>query len=272
MIRRLRSPLLLSAAAHVLAFIGLVQLFAMPNPLRKWLERERVEFQAERIGYISLPATAPVSSSGRRGGDNRPVSDAPAIKPAPTMASVPGAPVVAATVPPASEAVNEGGSGPLVGGGGPLKGVQPAFHDPRLWTIPDRMVTAPRSSADRIDSVFAQRVARARDSLSRVPGSEAPEDWSIGSGSSKYGVTKDGIVLAGVTIPIVPFRPPPGKMDEARRLFAMRTEMMQQSQRRLNEDEFRQAAQRIRERKDRERELQQQERQKEKAAPIGGSN
>lgn len=271
MIRRLRSPLLISAVAHVLAFIGLVQLFAMPNPLRKWLERERVEFQPERIGYVSLPATAPVSTPGRRGGDNRPISEAPALRPPQPAITAPGSPVVAATIPPNPNASSEGGSGPLVGGGGPMKGVQPAFHDPRLWTIPDRLVTAPRSTSDHIDTVFAARVAKALDSARAVPSNDPPKEWSVGSGSSKYGMTKDGIVLAGVTIPMVPFRPPLGKMDESRRLYAMRTEIMQQSQRRLNEDEFRQAAQRIRERKDREREQQQKEKGKEKAAPIGGS-
>ena len=271
MIRRLRSPLLISAVAHVLALVGLIHLFAMPNPLRKWLERERVEFQVERIGYISLPATAPVSTSGRRGGDNRPITDAPPLRqPEPSLAA-PGVPVVAPTVPPKPGASSEGGSGPLVGGGGPLKGVQPAFHDPRLWTIPDRLVTAPRSTSDHIDSVFAQRAAKALDSAKAVPSNEPPKDWSVGKGASKFGITESGLVVAGVTVPMVPFLPPAGKFDETRRQYAMRAELMQQSQRRLNEDEFRQAAQRIRERKDREREQQQKERQKEKAAPIGGS-
>ena len=244
----------------------------MPNPLRSWLERERVEFQVERIGYISLPATAPASSSGRRGGDNRPVSATPAIRPpAPTPAT--DAPAVTpAPVRASGPVATEGGSGPLIGGGGPLRGVQPAFHDPRLWTIPDRLVTAPRSSSERIDSVFAERVARALDSASTVPSNAPPTDWTVERGGKKYGMSSGGLHLGDVTIPMVPFLPPPGKFDETRRLYAMRAEIMQQSQRRLNEDEFRQAVQRIRERKDREREEQKQQRTKEIAAPIGGSD
>ena len=267
--RRFRSPLLISVVAHVLVGFGLIQLFAMPNPLRSWLERERVEFQVERIGFLSLPAAAEVTVPGRRGGDNRPESKSPPVVP-PAPASPAPSPVAAPPV--RVEAPDaQGGSGPLIGGGGPLRGIQPAFHDPRLWTIPDQLVTAPKSASERVDSVFALRVAAARDSMSKLGPRGPNRDWTIGSGDRKWGVDSTGIKIAGVTIPMVPFLPPPGRMDEARRSLAMRMEIAQQSTRRMNEDEFRRAAQRIRERKDRERE-QAQDRQKQIAAPAGSSD
>lgn len=271
--RRFRSPLLISVVAHAVVGFGLIQLFAMPNPLRSWLERQRVEFQAERIGFLSLPAKSEVSTAGRRGGDDRVESKTPPVATQPTVFS-PAAPVggepsrVAKQIP-----AEPGGSGPLVGGGGPLRGIQPSFHDPRLWTIPDEIVTAPRTSAERIDSVFAERVAQYRDSMSNVGPRAASRDWTIGGKDSKWGVDSTGIKIAGVTIPVGPFRPPVGRMEATRRSLAMRMEIEQQSVRRMNEDEFRRAAQRIRERKDREREQsRQQERQKEIAAPAGSSD
>ena len=271
MTRWLRSPLLISAVAHVVVLFGLIQLFAMPNPLRSWLERERVEFQVERIGYISLPATSRVSTAGRRGGDDRPAVTTPAIRP-PVPAAVTSAPSItpSASGAPVVPGATEGGSGPIIGGGGQLRGIQPSFHDPRLWTIPDQIVTAPKSASERIDSVFAERVAQARDSAA-ASGPRAPSrDWTIGSGNRKFGVDSTGIRIAGITVPFVTL-PPAGRMEEARRSMATRMEIGQQSVRRMNEDEFRQAAQRIRERKDRERE-QRMEAKKEIAAPVGSSD
>ena len=269
--RRLRSPLLLSVVAHVIVGFGLIQLLSMPNPLRRWLERERVEFKAERIGFISLPARAEVNAPGRAGGDNRKESKSPAVAP-PTAPVAPS--VTPMTAPPVSVDAQPdgGGSGPLVGGGGPLRGIQPSFHDPRLWTIPDEIVTAPKTASERLDSAFAVRVAQARDSMAALGPRAAKRDWTVGSGDRKWGVDSTGIKIAGVTIPMVPFRPPVGRMDEARRSLAMRMEIEQQSTRRMNEDEFRRAAQRIRERKDREREQAQQDRQKQIAAPQGSSD
>lgn len=269
---RFRSPLLVSLLAHVLVGAGLVQLFSMPNPLRSWLEREREEFQVERIGFISLPA-ASVPTPGRRGGDGRPATEKPPVRP-PAANAVPSpAAVTPSETPVAPQPVvpeEEGGSGPIIGGGGPLRGIQPSFHDPRLWTIPDQVVTAPKSPTERLDSVFAERVAEVRDSITQSGPRRANPDWTIERDGKKYGLDQNGLHLGGIMIPMVPFRPPLGRMEETRRAYAVQREILQQSHRRMNEDEFRRAAQRIRERKDRER-AERQQTEKEIAAPMGSS-
>ena len=44
--------------------------------------------------------------------------------------------------PKAPQSDDQGGSGPLVGGGGPLRGVQPSYADPRVWSGPGPNVGA----------------------------------------------------------------------------------------------------------------------------------
>jgi hypothetical protein len=267
--QRFRSPLLISVIAHVLVVAGLVQLFRMPNPLRSWLEKERKEFQVERIGFLSLPAASP-PTPGRRGGDNRPETEKPPVRP--PAPSVVADPAVTPSETPATEptAPVEGGSGPLIGGGGALRGIQPSFNDPRLWTIPDQIVTAPKSPSERLDSVFADRVAAYTDSVAKSGPRQGQPNWAKEIGGRKYGIDSTGVYIAGILVPVIPFLPPLGKMDDTRRAYAVRSEILQQSQRRMNEDEFRRAAQKIRERKDRERQERQAE--KEIAAPIGSSD
>ena len=272
--RQARSPLLLSLIAHVVIGAGLLQLLSMHTPLRRWLEGETEDVKVERIGFISLPV-GPVPTPGKRGGDGRPATERPPVR----HPVAPALPVPNAITPSESPAAStetvaeEGGSGPIIGGGGPLRGVQPSFHDPRLWTIPDQIVTAPKSASERLDSALADRVAAITDSIAQSGPRRATPDWTIERDGKKYGLDAGGLHLGGITIPMVPFIPPLGRIEETRRAYAIRSEILQQSQRRMNEDEFRQAAQRIRERKDRERqEKRQQQPEKEIAAPVGSSD
>ena len=272
--RQERSPILFSLVAHVVIGAGLLQLLSMHTPLRRWLEDETDEVQVERIGFISLPVSA-VPTPGKRGGDGRPATERPPVQ-RPAPATLPTANAMTPTSPaPASPAADaEGGSGPIIGGGGALRGVQPSFHDPRLWTIPDQIVTAPKSASERLDSAVADRIAAVTDSIAQSGPRRATPDWTIERDGRKYGLDAGGLHLGGITIPMVPFSAPIGRIEETRRAYAIRSEILQQSQRRMNEDEFRQAAQRIRERKDRERQekRQQQQPEKEIAAPVGSSD
>lgn len=271
--RQDRSPFLFSLIAHVVIGAGLLQLLSMHTPLRRWLESE-TDVKVERIGFISLPVSA-VPTPGRRGGDGRPATDRPPVRhpiapalPSPTAVTPSESPT------PSREAIEEGGSGPIIGGGGPLRGVQPSFHDPRLWTIPDQIVTAPKSASERLDSALADRVAAATDSMAQSGPRRATPDWTVERGGKKYGLARDGLHLGDIRIPMGPFLTPPHRLDDARKAYAMDYEMRIQPQRRMNEDEFRRAAQRIRERKDRERQekRQQQQPEKEIAAPVGSSD
>ena len=217
---RVRSPLLVSFIAHVILGAGLVQLVAMHNPLRRWLEQETHEVQVERIGFISLPVTA-VPVPGKRGGDGKPATEKPPVRqPVASSVSSP-APVTPAERPaPDQQAIpEEGGSGPIIGGGGALRGVQPSFHDPRLWTIPDQIVTAPKSASERLDSALVDRIAQVTDSIAQAGPRRASSDWTIDRGGRKYGLDQNGFHLGGITIPramIPSFIPPLGRIDEAR--------------------------------------------------------
>jgi hypothetical protein len=272
--RQERSPVLFSLIAHVVIGAGLLQLLSMHTPLRRWLEDETDDVKVERIGFISLPVS-PVPTAGKRGGDGRPATEHPPVRrPVPALPSPNAVTPAESPTHPTPAIEEEGGSGPIIGGGGDLRGVQPSFHDPRLWTIPDQIVTAPKSASERLDSAVAERIAAVTDSIAQSGPRKAAPDWTIERDGKKYGLDGGGLHLGGITIPMIPFIPPLGRIEETRRAYAIRSEILQQSQRRMNEDEFRQAAQRIRERKDRERQekRQQQHPEKEIAAPVGSSD
>src|SRR6185437_2055714 len=98
----------------------------------------------ERVGFVALPQ--PKShlppTAGRSGGDG--------LAKKPSAAQMPTAPSevpTTITTPPKGPVVNSIGpsSGPLVGGGGQLRGVQPRYEDPRVWVAPGEVASAPKT-------------------------------------------------------------------------------------------------------------------------------
>src|SRR5688500_20391400 len=114
------------------------------------LERTRPRVAPEQISFISIPNRGE-TTPGRDGGDglperpnSPPARTEPLVAPSETPSAIP--PVTAA---PRQEEV--GGSGPLVGRGGPVRGIVPSYSDPRVWTDPHAPLLAlPRHPPDHL--------------------------------------------------------------------------------------------------------------------------
>jgi hypothetical protein len=163
-------------------------------------------------------------------------------------------------VPAASPSDNGGGTGAVVGNGGPGEGVRPQFSDPRVWVGPAPVVTAPKSTSQQLDSMLASHVQSHNDSMvnGRVPG-----DWTFqGKDGEKWGMDNSLIRLGPVSIPnaVLAMLPinhlgeNPVLGQHERQLAVMRQDIMEGAQRQMNEDDFHRAVKEVRERKEREHE------------------
>lgn len=211
---------------------------------------------AERIGFLALPKATGNPVEGRSGGDGRPATArAPRRLVAP--AAVPAAIPDVAT---GSRAEPEEGTGPLVGGGGPSRGIRPRYSDPRLWAAPGDIVSAPKSATQRLDSVIATIIQPFNDSVAIASGQRKPGDWTFEKGGRKYGIDQQYIRLGKVSIPtallaMLPINTTgnPSVNDRNRLQNQLRSDIFYQAQRGMNEVDFKKAVKSIRERKERER-------------------
>lgn len=252
---------IISIALHVIAIAIIARSLTMPGGLERWLrERENQAVPAERIGFLALPR-AQEAVPARSGGDGRPV--------APNVEEPEPEPIVAPTevpvgVPPApDEPIREpeaGGAGPVVGRGGATQGVVPRYDSP-IWAPVAPEVIAPKSSAEEIREGIAARIWSHNDSLRRAqPTGRAPGDWTVGEGDKKFGIDQRNIYLGPIEIPtavlaLLPINAQanPQALDRNRALDLQRADIMNQAQRAVTEEEFRESVKRIRERKERER-------------------
>jgi hypothetical protein len=124
-----------------------------------------------------------------------------------------------------------------------------------------------------VDSVIAERFGRHRDSMALAEGAgrkaECPptvtacSDWTVEKGGHKWGIDASAIRLGPVSIPTALLALLPlnragmqGNVfaaERKRQQDAWSREIADQAQRAMNEDEFRVAVKRLRERKERER-------------------
>ncbi len=263
-----------SVAAFIVQFIIIaivVPAFVVPVAFEFLRDDDGRIVSPERISFITA-----VPEGGRRtaepkrdGGDGRETSEQPAPAAEPALAPVPVfvAPVgVPSELPPTSNRASEPdpGVGPLVGGGGPTKGIRPSFTDPRLWRSPSDEVFSPLIPRTRADSLRAVLHATAEafvDSLVRSAGPEgrAPGDWTFERNGKKYGIDPRYIHLGKFSIPTVALallpmnvQANPIAMERAARLNSMRSEILDQASRMQREDEFRDAVRALRERKEKE--------------------
>ncbi len=202
----------------------------------------------------------------RDGGDGRDADpDVPPSEPAPLVVAPTGVP---STLPAAAAdlAPSRGGYGDIVGDGGPIRGLRPTFTDQRLWVKPGNVVVAPVVPLNRADTLrlmlersiiaYAEEVARENPSGGRRPG-----DWTFDLGGKKWGVDQGMIRLGDFSLPtpilgmlaLNNVQANPMAMERAKRLDAMRSEIIQQAARQMRDDEFDRAVQALRERRDRER-------------------
>ena len=256
MTRRIPGPLAVSIAVHLVVGAALLQVLRDPYRIGHFFERSSAAPEVERIGFISLPDLGTTPTAGRSGGDGRPPREPREAPPLRAPATVP------TELPPLPEGTPapEEGSGPIVGGGGPMAGIRPSYSDPRVWARPGPYVTAPKTAKARLDSVIASRIGQHHDSLAALGTPRDPTDWTFERNGKKYGIDRDYIRLGDVSIPtavlaLLPLNVQgnPIAIEREKRLNAMHADIAEHAQRSVNEDEFRAAVKRIRERKDRER-------------------
>jgi len=259
-VRRRRPPayVIVSIGLHLLVAALMVQFLISPNMI--WLMlggRKTPPVPTERIGFLRLPKAKGAPVVGRSGGDNRPVTKTPQLKLiAPTAVPSELPPVV-----PSREAPKiESGSGPLVGTGGPARGIRPSYDDPRLWPAPGDIVEAPKTPTQRLDSVIADIIKPYNDSLAIASGQRQPGDWTFEKDGKKYGIDPKWIHLGKFSIPTALLGMLPLNVQANPTLYErnkisnqLHSDIMSQAQRGMNEADFRKAVKSIRERKEREK-------------------
>lgn len=263
--RRLSPAVLVSLAAHAVVGLVIVQSLLLPTQLSRIFTREkRAAVPAERIGFLSIPRSAGPTVAGRSGGDGTPASAAPApalVAPTVVPDGVPAPPAAAQPAPVT-------GTGPLVGGGGPTRGVRPSYTGPRVWSPPrTRILSAPRTTREVIDDAIRADIGRITDSVVALGPQRNPTDWTIERNGRKWGIDQEFIRLGPVSIPtpilaLLPINAQanPVTMARERQLNYMNRDIAYHAQRAINENEFKNAVRNLRLRKERER-AQQKERE-----------
>jgi len=216
-----------------------------------------VEIPTERIGFLRLPKADGAPVAGKSGGDNKPVSKVP-----PKQLIAPTAiPTTIPDVSPSTAAPEQNeGSGPLVGGGGPTRGIRPTYSDPRLWSPPGDIVEAPKSAKERLDSAIVSIIAPFNDSIAAAAGERKPGDWTFDHDGKKYGIDQKYIHLGKFSIPtavlaLLPINQSqnPATYERNKASNQMHADIFWNAQRGMNDADFKKAVKSIRERKEREK-------------------
>ncbi|MGI9090332.1 MAG: hypothetical protein ACR2GG_04415 [Gemmatimonadaceae bacterium] len=261
-LRRPSAPWIISIAAHAVIIVLFAQALLMHHPMFDFFggPLPAATPPIERIGFLALPkrAASPNPAPGRSGGDGRSTQVTEPVRlVAPTR--------VPASVTPSRSTVvtgdNEPSTGPLVGGGGALRGVQPRYADPRLWGEPGTIAVAPKTAAERLDSVIVGDIAAHNDSIRVATGGQrAPGDWTFQRNGQKYGMDSKFIRLGPVSIPtailaLLPLNANanPTTTERSQTLNSRHDEIFANAQRGINEADFQKAVREIRQRKERER-------------------
>jgi hypothetical protein len=273
--RRPSGSLLISIALHIVLGAGLLWVLSIPYPFHNWLLPTPLESKpAERITYVEIPGGG--GAAGRAGAEARPTvtprREPPLVAPRSVPTAVPRAAPRAQPAPPTSGGGTETGGG----GSGLRKGVTPSFEDPRVWLPPGEARSVPRSPSERLDSALVSTLRTHQDSMNAIAAAQGrePGDWTFEKGGKKWGMDKRNIYIGDHSIPtailaLLPLNAGsnPVKNREERDLNFQRQEIIEQAQRAMNEEEFREAVKKIRERKEREHRAE-QERKKLAEKPI----
>ena len=270
--RRLSGSVAASVVLHVVLGAALLRVILIPNPFTSLFGPKDEPVQVERISFLALPQPSAPPSPGRSGGNGRPVTpNATPARPLVAPTAVPSELPPVSTAPTAPVATDPG-TGPLIGRGGPVKGIEPSYSDPRVWVPAAPVVSAPKSADARMDSVVTNNIEFARDSMAvntYSPNKFERGDWTVEKNGRRYGIDQSAIRLGKVSIPtallaLLPFNANmmgnPIAAERDRAMASLRAEILVQSQRAMNEEEFRKAVRSLRERKERERQQQEKAR------------
>ncbi len=257
--RRGPASAFVSVIIHIVAIAVLVRVAIVPL---NWLGGSRAEEpQATHVTFVQ-PA-ADTGSRRRAGGDNRAAKNNTPTAPLLTPSAIPSTlpPVPEAPKVPAAAAPSDNGTGAMVGGGGPTRGVVPAYSDQRIWSPSDPVPTKPKNLTEKLDSAIAMRWQHLEDSLKALGYVRADGDWTMkGKDGKKYGIDQKYIHLGNFSIPtallaLLPLniQGNPTTYENARRIGNMRAEILQQEARATRDNEFNAAVRELRERKQKER-------------------
>ena len=259
---RRRSPRwwAVSIAIHVVAVTLLAQ-YVFKYSLGQLMGIPRERLTQERIQYV-VP-TPPEASGGQNAKAPSPAA-APAALRAPT--EVPTAVPAPANIDSSrSQAAGGTGTGDGSGGSGVATGISPRLPDARIALSPETMTRTPRTTAEAVDSIVSLVIGIVNDSLQIANAQRKPGDWTVkGKDGKVWGWDPQGNIRLGkFTIPgallaLLPLNTQSRISPiEQRSLAYIRRDILENAQRSINEDEFREAVKRIRERKERERRQQQ---------------
>ncbi len=252
--RRFSPAVVLSIGVHIVVAVVLMRLLVIPKI--DLFGHTAGSAQVQRIGFIRLSNEHGIPTAGRDGGDGRAYTKTHSMK----LVAPTSIPTSVPSVVTQRQPEEEGGSGPLVGNGGPARGIKPVFSDPRLWGPPGKIVSAPRTLKQDLDSIIASAIGPVQDSIGAAATQRDPTDWTIGEGNHKWGVDKKAIRLGPFSIPtallaMLPLNVTgnPTVASRERALNYMHRDISEHAQQAIDEADFNKAVRSIRVRKDRER-------------------
>ena len=253
--KRLSPSFLVSVGVHAVVAIALMQMLILNGDFSS--KPKQSAAREQRVGFVRLPQPGVTKPTpGQSGGDGLPFKSREVHVVAP--ATVPTTMPAPAALP--AKTTDTEGAGPIVGTGGPSRGVRPQYTDPRVWEPPGQVVAAPKTVAQTIDSLIADAIAPYNDSVAAVAQRRDPTDWTVEKGGYKWGVDKRAIHLGPFSIPtallaMLPLnlQGNPTTMERDRSFAAMNRDISIHAQQAINEADFMKAVRSIRERKERER-------------------
>jgi hypothetical protein len=251
--RRLSKSFLVSVGVHLVVAAALMRMLIVNMELSSNPKRQAAP--SERVGFVRISGGVKTPVPGKSGGDGKPLTPRAIHVVAPV--SVPKA--IPAPSGPVTKAIEEG-TGPLVGTGGPTRGVRPQYSDPRVWEPPGPVVSAPKTVKQTLDSLIAEAITPYNDSVAAAAQRRDPTDWTIQKGGYKWGIDRRAIRLGPVSIPtallaMLPLniQGNPTTIQRDRAFAAMNADINWHAQQAINEADFMKAVRSIRERKERER-------------------
>jgi hypothetical protein len=262
-LRRPSGALAVSIAVHMVVAVIFIEAIMARHPFFTLFGKQSAPPVVERVDFAVLPHARPTRTApatpGRVGGDGRTTNATETVRPVAPI-TIPDVIPVAPKGPPVPGV--QPSTGPLVGGGGALRGIQPRFEDPRVWARPGEIAQLPKTPAQRLDSVIASDIGAYNDSVRVAAGANkrAPGDWTFEKGGHKYGVDSRYIRLGPVSIPtallaLLPLNVTgnPTTYQRNKTLNSRHDEIFEQARRGMNDADFDKAVKSIRERKERER-------------------
>ena len=244
---------LVSIGVHIVVAVALMRMLILHIDLSR--SRKPTTAQ-ERVGFVTLAKPGEKPTAGKIGGDGRAFTPREIHVVAPRIVpnAIPMANVTAA------KPTEEPGNGPLVGGGGPSRGVRPSYTDGRVWEPPGGVVSRPKTVKETIDSLIADGIAPYNDSVAAAAQRRDPTDWTVEKGGYKWGIDRHAIRLGPVSIPtallaMLPLNVQgnPTTIERDRAYAAMNRDISWHAQQAINDADFMKAVRSIRERKERER-------------------